>query len=135
MKATRLTPYRRAVLETLRASRSHPTAAEIYRRVRRRRPGVAFATIYNALNWLTRHDLASELKFGDGASRYDPVIRRHDHLVCTSCGSLVNYEVSLPPGLLSRAGRRYGFRVHRYRLELFGLCARCRSGKPAGRST
>ncbi len=134
MKAARLTPYRRAVLETLRASHNHPTAAEIYRKVRRRRPGVAFATIYNALNCLTRHGLAAELKFGDGASRYDPIIRRHDHLVCTACGALVDYEISLSARLWSRAGRRHGFRVHRYRLELFGLCPHCRAGDRAERS-
>src|SRR5437879_9520240 len=77
MKARRLTPYRSAVLETIRASRTHPTAAEIYSQVRRRRPGVAYATIYNALDWLTRNGMISELKLGDEASRYDPTTARH----------------------------------------------------------
>jgi hypothetical protein len=86
MKAIALTPYRAAVLRTLRARHAHPTAAEIYRLVRRRRLGVAFATIYNALHWLTRRGLVAELKFGHGASRYDPIIRRHDHRLCMSCG-------------------------------------------------
>src|SRR5947209_8551272 len=71
MKARRLTPHRSAVLETIRASRTHPTAAEIYSQVRRRRPGVAYATIYNALDWLTRNGMVSELRLGDEASRYD----------------------------------------------------------------
>ena len=125
MKRTRLTPYRAAVLETLRASQNHPTAAEIYRRVRRRRPSVAYATIYNALNWLTRNGLVAELKFGDEAGRYDPVMDRHDHLVCTRCGALVDYQVSLPRRIWAQAGRKHGFRVQRYHLELFGLCSRC----------
>jgi Fur family transcriptional regulator, peroxide stress response regulator len=133
MRAIRLTPYRAAVLRTLRAGHAHSTAAEIYRLVRRRRPGVAFATIYNALNWLTRRGLAAELKIGHRASRYDPIIRRHDHLVCTSCGALVDYEVALSPKIWLRAGRRQGFRVHRYRLELFGLCPRCQTTEKAHR--
>ena len=125
MKGARLTPYRAAVLEMLRSSHDHPTAAEIYRKVRRRRPGVAYATIYNALGWLTRNGLVAELKFGDEASRYDPITNRHDHLVCTRCGALVDYEVSLPRKIWAQAGRQHGFRVQCYRLELFGLCPRC----------
>ncbi len=125
MTTPRLTPYRAAVLETLRASHTHPTAAEIYRKVRRRRPGVAYATIYNALGWLTRNGLVAELKFGDEASRYDPITTRHDHLVCTGCGALLDYQVPLPRKIWSRAGRGHGFRVRQYRLELFGLCPDC----------
>lgn len=127
MRNSRLTPYRAAVLEALRASHDHPTAAEIYCRVRRRRRGVACATIYNALAWLTHQGMVAELKFGDEASRYDPITSRHDHLVCSRCGALVDYHVALPRKLWAGAGRRQGFRVEKYQLELFGLCPRCRA--------
>jgi Fur family ferric uptake transcriptional regulator/Fur family peroxide stress response transcriptional regulator len=125
MKADRLTPHRAAVLDALRASHDHPTAAEVFRRVRRKRPGVACATIYNALNWLTRNGLVAELKLGDEASRFDPIIERHDHLVCTRCGKLVDSFIELPRTCWVEAGRRSGFRVEKYRLELFGVCPRC----------
>lgn len=104
---------------------NHPTAAEIYRKVRRRRPGVAYATIYNALNWLTRNGMAVELKFGDEASRYDPITQRHDHLVCMSCGALMDSTIELPQKVWAQAARRMGFRVQHYRLELYGTCPRC----------
>jgi Fur family peroxide stress response transcriptional regulator len=129
MKIGRLTPYRGAVLEMLRGSHTHPTAAEIYREVRRRRPGVAYATIYNALNWLTQNGMAAELKFGDGASRFDPIVERHDHLVCTRCGAIRDHEIPLPSRVWARAGRTHGFHVQNYRLELYGLCSRCASGR------
>ena len=125
MKGSRLTPYRAAVLDVLRGSYNHPTAAEIYRKVRRRRPGVAYATIYNALNWLTRKGMVVELKLGDEASRYDPITERHDHLVCTRCGALVDSHIELPRKLWANAGRRAGFRIQHYRLELYGSCPSC----------
>lgn len=125
MRAERLTPHRAAVLEVLRASHDHPTAAEVYRRVRRRRPGVAYATIYNALGWLTRQGLAAELKLGDEASRYDPITERHDHMICTRCNRLSDLCVEIPRGLWASAGRRCGFRVDHYRLELYGICSHC----------
>jgi Fur family peroxide stress response transcriptional regulator len=125
MKGTRLTPYRVAVYEALRATRYHPTAAEVFRLVRRRRPGVAHATIYNALNWLKENGLIRELKFGDAASRYDPILARHDHLHCNRCGALVDCQVDLPRSLWSRAGRHIKFQVQSYRVELAGLCGSC----------
>lgn len=134
MKGTRFTPHRAAVLDVLRGSMDHPTAAEIYRRVRRRRPGVACATIYNALNWLTRNGMAAELKFGDAATRYDPITSRHDHLVCTRCGALMDSTIEIPRKVWTTAARRMGFRVEHYRLELFGTCPRCeKSAQPASR--
>ena len=132
MKASRFTPHRAAVLDVLRGSMNHPTAAEIYRKVRRRRPGVAYATIYNALNWLTRNGMAVELKFGDAASRYDPITERHDHLVCLRCGSLVDSKIEIPRRVWATAARRLGFQVEQYRLELYGTCPRCeRTATPA----
>lgn len=124
----RLTRYRKVVLDVLRSRHDHPTAAEVFRTVRRRRPGVAYATIYNALNWLERSGMIGRVNFADEASRYDPVVERHDHLVCVSCGALRDVNLKLPPQLWSKAGKHQGFRVEHYRTELFGLCERCAAG-------
>ena len=69
--AGRLTQYRSVVLEMLRAANSHPTAADVFRIVRRRRPGVSYATIYNSLNWLERKGMIARVDFADDAARYD----------------------------------------------------------------
>lgn len=127
-----LTPHRAAVLDALRARRYHPTAAEVFRVVRRRRPGVSFATIYNALNWLTSKGLIAELQFGDDASRYDSVPEPHEHLICSRCGALEDVEIGLPADFWARlrnlGRRRFGFQVQSYRLEFLGLCSGCSAG-------
>jgi Fur family peroxide stress response transcriptional regulator len=124
-KEGRLTPYRRAVLEILRSIDDHPTAAEVFRLLRRRRPGVAYATIYNSLNWLKHRGLVGELNFDQEAARFDPIVARHDHLVCTECGALENLQLKVPTKSLQHAGRQKSFRVQRYRIELFGVCRQC----------
>jgi Fur family peroxide stress response transcriptional regulator len=121
----RLTRYRRVVLEVLRRTESHPTAAEVFRIVRRRRPGVAYATIYNSLNWLESKGMIARVDFAEEAARYDPITDRHDHLVCDRCGLLRDVHLALPARLLGRASRSLGFRIERYRVEVFGLCGRC----------
>jgi len=123
----RLTRYRRAVLEALRSTHHHPTAAEVFRIVRRRRPGIAYATIYNALKWLEHSGLIARVNFAEQASRYDPIVERHDHVVCSTCGAMEDVTIKLPSGVWSKAARRKGFRVERYRTELFGFCRRCAS--------
>src|ERR1700730_15874387 len=121
----RLTRYRKVVLESLRSTESHPTAAEVYRLVRRRSPGVAYATIYNSLNWLEQKRFIRRIDFVEEAARYDPIVERHDHLVCDRCGALKDVWLKLPAQLLGRAARGEGFRVERHRTELFGLCGAC----------
>jgi predicted transcriptional regulator len=91
----RLTRYRSVVLEALRATENHPTAAEVFRMVRRRRPGVAYATIYNSLNWLEQKGFIARVDFAEEAARYDPIVERHDHLVCSRCGTLKDVSLEL----------------------------------------
>jgi Fur family peroxide stress response transcriptional regulator len=131
MKAEgRLTRYRKTVLQVLRSSNHHPTAADVFRIVRRRRPGVAYATIYNALNWLERGGLIASLNFTDEATRYDPIIERHDHFVCTRCGRLTDVELKLPSEIVTRAAKGARFRVAWHRTELFGYCSECTLSGP-----
>jgi len=126
MKAEgRLTRYRKVVLELLRSTETHPTAAEIYRLVRRRRPGVAYATIYNSLNWLEQKGLIRRVDFVEEATRYDPIVERHDHLVCDRCGALKDVWLKLPAQTLGRVPRGERFRIERHRTEVFGLCGEC----------
>jgi Fur family peroxide stress response transcriptional regulator len=121
----RLTRYPKAVLESLRSSNGHPTAAEIYRLVKRRRPGVAYATIYTSLNWLEHRGFIRRVDFVDQAARYDPLVERHDHLVCDRCGAFRDVWLKLPVQMLRHAARSEGFRIRRHRTEVFGLGGKC----------
>ena len=61
----RLTPQRQAVLDVLRTSPDHPTAQDVFDRVRRTAPGIGAATVYRALNLLVEQGYALELALGD----------------------------------------------------------------------
>jgi Fe2+ or Zn2+ uptake regulation protein len=121
----RLTPQRRAILEALRASANHPTAAELLARVQKRSLGISPATVYRTLGLLVNSGLALELKIGDGgAARYDGNTEPHDHLICTSCGHVK--DVHQPePDLSGVMGT--GFTVTGYDLRIHGVCPDCQS--------
>jgi Fur family ferric uptake transcriptional regulator/Fur family peroxide stress response transcriptional regulator len=124
-RQVRRTRQRQLVLEAVRASDDHPTAAQVFQRVRRRFPGIAYATIYNSLRWWVGQGELRTFAFGDAAARYDRNRDRHDHAICTRCGRLLDVSVSLPKKLLNDVRRRTGLVVASHHVQFLGLCADC----------
>lgn len=125
-----MTPQRRAVLDAVVSCGNHPTAAEVYARVRELRPGIAYATVYNALHALVERGVVLQLNFGDGASRYDARTDRHDHALCLRCGTLADVAATPPPREALLAVEQTGFVVKGQHTQFFGLCAACRANRP-----
>lgn len=122
----RLTPQRAAVLEVLRAAHDHPTAAEVYERVREVVPGIGSATVYRSLALLVSTGHALELNLGPGsAARYDANTNRHDHAVCDRCGRAVDIDHPIPEGLVAEIARNSGYAITGYDLRFRGLCPDC----------
>jgi len=132
----RLTPQRRAVLDVLRSSHDHPSAANVLERCRQRTPGIGAATVYRSLAHLVSTGQALELHLGNGAARYDANIEHHDHVVCDSCGAALDVpaDVSGSADALAKRVRELassnGFDVTSYDLRFHGQCSTCRSQVP-----
>lgn len=120
-----LTKRRETILQVIRGAEDHLTATEVFDAARQLLPGISFATVYNSLNYLKKEGLIGEVRFGADASLYDRRLTRHDHAICNSCGKLVDFEVSLPEGLLEEACRRSKFGAAMIELTLRGLCPDC----------
>jgi Fur family peroxide stress response transcriptional regulator len=122
----RQTVQRAMILAEVKAAEGHPTAGEIFARVRRKDPKVAYGTVYRSLHLLARHGLIQELTFADEASRYDGRVERHDHVLCTHCGLLV--DVDVPIALIARhvAEERSGFAISSHHTVFAGTCPSCR---------
>src|SRR5918912_4034646 len=121
-----LTPQRRVVLQVIQESDNHLTANEIFEVARRLRPSISFATVYNSLRYLKDAGLIHEISFGNGASRYDRETERHDHAICTSCGKMVDFDLTVATDLVRAAVRKTRFKPESVHLTLRGLCPDCR---------
>ena len=121
-----LTRQRKVVLDVVRSGDSHPTAAEVFEAARQAMPGISFATVYNSLRYLKQAGLVREVAFGSGASRYDRETERHDHAICSACGTLVDFDLPGTVGLIRSAARASRFKAESVHLTLIGLCPRCR---------
>ena len=124
----RLTRQRQAVLDVLRASHDHPTAYDVFDRVRQISPGIGPATVYRSLSLLVESGQALELSLGDGSSaRYDANTTRHDHLVCERCHRAVDIQTPVSRTTLSGVESTSGFVVTGYDLQFRGLCPDCQT--------
>jgi Fur family peroxide stress response transcriptional regulator len=127
----KLTPQRMAIVRELCADPTHPTAQELFERLRPTMPTMSFATVYNTLDALASAGLCASLSLSPGPSRFDPNMDAHHHAVCDRCGLVRD----VPPARRSghdrgpaRAGAldaAPGFVVRAVERIYRGLCADC----------
>ncbi|MEG1507006.1 MAG: Fur family transcriptional regulator [Akkermansia sp.] len=79
MGGLRLTRQRQEVYQTLLEQRDHPTAGEVYLRVRNKMPSISLATVYNCLDALVVHKLVKQVNFDREPSRFCPNFVQHGH--------------------------------------------------------
>ena len=120
-----LTKQREVVLQVIRDESEHLTANEVFDKAKQLLPSISFATVYNSLRYLKDAGHIAEISFGNGASRFDSKLTRHDHAICTKCGKLVDMELDLPAELVSRAAEFSQFKPESLELTLRGLCPNC----------
>lgn len=110
----------------------HMRVDELLQRVRGSDPRVSQATVYRTMKLLTECGLAEARHFLDGQTRYELSEgsgRHHDHLICTSCGAIIEFVDSRIEELQERVAREHGFAVREHKMELYGSCATCRAAE------
>ena len=84
----RMTDQRRAVYDVLMGERNHPTAVEVFTKVRGQVPNISLATVYNCLETLSGCGLVKTVTHERGPARYCPNLEEHAHFFCENCGEV-----------------------------------------------
>ena len=120
----KLTPQRIAIFNYLKDNKSHPSAEDIYKAVKKEFPTMSFATVYNTLEALKNKGNVQELKIDSNKKRYDPDCSRHHHLICTKCKNIVDifkdFKLHISEELTE------GFDMLGNSIEFFGICRDCK---------
>ncbi len=126
-KGLKTTRQREIILDEFLRSPSHLSTEELYLRLRKKHPSIGYATVYRTLKLFAESGIAEERHFGDGQTRYESSTseEHHDHLVCTGCGAIFEFEDPRIEQLQDEVARKHGFKIARHRLELYGLCSKC----------
>ena len=122
-----VTPQREAVADAIFNSRGHLSVEELWNKVREQDTKVSVATVYRTMKLLNECGLAHARNFGDGQTRYEAAAGRehHDHLICTRCGTIVEFENDRIEAMQDAVARKHGFKVTSHKMELYGLCKDC----------
>lgn len=131
----RLTPARRAIVDTLVASDGHITADDLAARVRRASPHVGRMTVYRTLDLLCDLGLIRPVYQGTGAAHYVMLDGgSHHHLICNQCHRVFDFDRCGVGDLAQTLSQQFNFQVQSHLLEVYGLCDACHqagSGEPA----
>lgn len=131
----RATRQRGIIAKTFFEAGPHISVEELYHQVVEKDRRIGLVTVYRTLKLLRGAGLAQGRQFGDNHTRYEktPGDSHHDHLICTRCGRILEFENDTIEGLQRKVAEEVGFAVLDHKLELYGICKECRSrGKKAG---
>jgi Fur family transcriptional regulator, ferric uptake regulator len=133
LKATR---QRDLIVDTFFSVSGHLSVDELLAKVQSRAHNIGAATVYRTMKILTDAGLASARHFDDGQTRYEAAIGRHhhDHLICTRCGTIVEFENDRIEALQDKVARQHGFQVTSHKMELYGFCESCQRAIAGGDS-
>ena len=128
-----VTPQRMAIYRALLESEDHPSPETLFGRVRAKMPSISLATIYNVLDALVELGLSLEVAAVSGIKRYDANLEKHHHLVCTHCGTIVDfYDRDLDGVAAPRRAKLGGFVAETVTIQVLGVCASCARGARRG---
>lgn len=122
--STRRTRQLEVIWRALKDELSHPTADQIYDRVRKEIPNISLGTVYRNLQKLAADGNIQVLNI-ERTQHFDPILERHPHFICESCSSV--YDVSLERREEAEAFHLpdTGFTVTSHQLSLYGTCETC----------
>lgn len=128
-KGLKSTRQRDIILDCFLSCHQHLSTEELYLKLKENHPGIGSATVYRTLKLFAESGIAREIHFGDGQTRYEHLQagEHHDHLVCTRCGAIVEFENETIEKLQSEVANQHGFTIMNHKLELYGFCRKCKS--------
>jgi Fe2+ or Zn2+ uptake regulation protein len=136
LKGFRFTKHRREVYEALMEKRDHPTAVEVFLRVKERMPKISLATVYNCLETLTACGLVKHVNIDRQSSRYCANLEDHGHFFCDQCGVVI--DVPLKPEMRAQDTWQVPRNavISHQEVALRGLCPDCaRDQNPSSAET
>lgn len=120
----KVTKQRLAILEALNMGQAHVTAQEVYEIVNMKHPEIGFATVYRFLRKLTDSNYVTEVRMGGMPARYELAANNHhDHITCTECGKIVEFQNEQIERLQLEVAMRHDFVLTSHVLELYGVCS------------
>ncbi len=127
-KGLKYTEQREIVLNILINATDHLSAEEVYNEIKNqyKESNIGIATVYRALSFLEEVDLITSITFGTDGKKYESNAKsHHDHLICTSCGKIVEFLDDEIEKRQDRIAKKNKFKITSHSMQLYGTCETC----------
>ena len=124
-KKLRYTSQRKKILEAIFSSYEHFTVEDLQKKLSNIRPKISTATIYRTISLLQEISLLEEIDIGNKNKTYDPNFIKHpshNHLICTDCGKVIEFESKEMNQLQKKLSEKLGFQMNKQVIKLECSC-------------
>ncbi|MEZ4323456.1 MAG: Fur family transcriptional regulator [Myxococcota bacterium] len=124
----KFTRQRRVISEVFfREGEGHRSLNELLSEAQQEFAAIGYATVYRTMKLMTDSGVALEHKFADtGLTLYEPNLEgdHHDHIICLTCGRIVEFEDERIEERQEAVAKAHGFEVRKHRHEIYGDCVK-----------
>ena len=122
----RLTPQRVELVRLIAVSEGHPSASQLYTKIKRKFPTMSHATVYKTLTLLKEMNQVLEIDLRNDSHYDGNRPQPHPHLICINCNKIIDGEASLDQESLQSLEQTSGYKILRTQISFYGLCPDCK---------
>jgi Fe2+ or Zn2+ uptake regulation protein len=134
-KKFRMTEQRRIIFEELKKTYEHPSASDVYEKVKQRLPHISLGTIYRNLEILSSKGIIKRLDMVSGQRRFDAGVHAHHHIRCISCGRVDDIPTNTHTSfgsIITNVKTVSGYDDVGCTVDFYGICPECAGEKIKG---
>ncbi len=119
------------ILETFLQTERHLTIDELFRLLKTNGADLTLDFVQETLAMMQRFGFAQQNRFDNGEIRYEHrhLGQHHDHIICTKCHSVIEFEDTHLEELQTRIAVEHGFHMLQHKMEIYGLCEQCHTAR------
>ena len=118
---------REEIIEVIKNNYNHPTAEDIYMIVKAQNPAVSRSTVYRNLGLLSEDGIIQKISMLVGPDRYDYIREPHNHIICTKCGKIFDFDYDFKLySLKNKIKEKTGIEISSKNIAIEGICDKCK---------
>ena len=119
------------VLEIFLQTERHVTPVELMELLEEKGYRFDIDFVRDTLKLMCRFGFARKNRFDNGKVRYEHMHlgQHHDHMICTKCKKIIEYRDENLENLQLEIAAVHGFHMLQHKMEIYGICARCRKDR------
>jgi Fur family peroxide stress response transcriptional regulator len=122
----RLTPQRVELVRLIATSEGHPSATQLYAKIKTQFPTMSHATVYKTLALLKEINQVLEIDLRDDSHYDGNRPQPHPHLICIKCNKIIDGEAEFDPSAIRKLEHASGYKILRSQVSFYGLCPECK---------